>query len=490
MANSLFTITPPCTSSFSLSSSSSSPFLNFTTCCYRHTHSQPQLPDIDLQQLQKKPRKPKPSFYHQIRHNWSVKPTSHTTKFPWQLHQQPQLDEHEHEHEQTPPPSSLSESPTSKETEFIISAFEAPEFSHKPQIQQPNSGFGNNSAQTKSVSTSHSNRVKEMNVAEFGGGFINNVMPKGNNVEEKTAIARVQQDTLSNRMSHVKGMTTDRLPWMIQTTDSQDKQRKSKTELAEKLIPEHELKRLRNVALRMKERLKVGAAGVTQALLDTIHDKWKIDEVVKLKFEGPSAFHMKRIHQLLENKTGGLVIWRSGSSVVLFRGLTYKLDCVQSYKEDMKVNSDVSQHLGRLPDSLRLQKKVSEEESKEMRELNNMLDELGPRYVDWSGPPPLPVDADLLPAVVVRYRTPFRLLPYGVRRHLKDEETTRFRLAAAMVKLWEKSAIAKIAIKRGVLNTCNERMAEELKRLTGGTLLSRNKEYIVFYRGNDFLPQM
>lgn len=36
-------------------------------------------------------------------------------------------------------------------------------------------------------------------------------------------------------------------------------------------------------------------------------------------------------------------------------------------------------------------------------------------------------------------------------------------LAMAMVKLWEKSAIAKIAIKRGVLNTLNERMAEELK---------------------------
>lgn len=27
-----------------------------------------------------------------------------------------------------------------------------------------------------------------------------------------------------------------------------------------------------------------------------------------------------------------------------------------------------------------------------------------------------------------------------------------------------------------------------MQRLTGGTLLSRNKEYIVFYRGNDFLP--
>jgi len=27
-----------------------------------------------------------------------------------------------------------------------------------------------------------------------------------------------------------------------------------------------------------------------------------------------------------------------------------------------------------------------------------------------------------------------------------------------------------------------------MQKLTGGTLLSRNKEYIVFYRGNDFLP--
>lgn len=36
-------------------------------------------------------------------------------------------------------------------------------------------------------------------------------------------------------------------------------------------------------------------------------------------------------------------------------------------------------------------------------------------------------------------------------------------LAAAIVKLWEKSAIAKIAVKRGVPNTSNEIMAEEIK---------------------------
>jgi hypothetical protein len=36
-------------------------------------------------------------------------------------------------------------------------------------------------------------------------------------------------------------------------------------------------------------------------------------------------------------------------------------------------------------------------------------------------------------------------------------------LARAIVKLWETSAIAKIAIKRGVPYTSNDRMAEELK---------------------------
>ncbi|MBA0729481.1 hypothetical protein Golax_025642, partial [Gossypium laxum] len=81
------------------------------------------------------------------------------------------------------------------------------------------------------------------------------------------------------------------------------------------------------------------------------------------------------------------------------------------------------------------------------------------------------------------YQPPFTRLPYGVRHCLKDHEMTTFR-RLAIVKLWERTAITKIAVKRGVENTRNERMAEELK----GALLSRNKEFIVFYRGNDFLP--
>ncbi|XP_057538844.1 CRM-domain containing factor CFM3B, chloroplastic-like [Amaranthus tricolor] len=50
----------------------------------------------------------------------------------------------------------------------------------------------------------------------------------------------------------------------------------------------------------MKERLKVGSTGVTQSLVDATHEKWKIDEVVKLKFESQSRFNMKRIHDVLE----------------------------------------------------------------------------------------------------------------------------------------------------------------------------------------------
>lgn len=229
---------------------------------------------------------------------------------------------------------------------------------------------------------------------------------------------------------------------------------------------------------------------------------------------------------MLERRTGGLVVWRSGSSVVLYRGITYKLRCVQTYtkekdKDSGKIvlshNEEVMYDSGSdgkvktdsfISDVANHYKDISKDELVKLTELNHLLDELGPRYKDWCGREPLPVDADLLPAVIPGYTPPLRLRPYGVRHSLGDKRMTFFRrlarimpphfalgrnrelegLADAMVKLWGKSVIAKIAIKRGVQYTCNERMAEELKRLTGGILLSRNKDYIVFYRGNDFLP--
>ncbi|KAL1211310.1 CRM-domain containing factor CFM2 [Cardamine amara subsp. amara] len=143
-----------------------------------------------------------------------------------------------------------------------------------------------------------------------------------------------------------------------------------------------------------------------------------------------------------------------------------------------------------------------------VEEADRLLEGLGPRFTDWWAYDPLPVDGDLLPAIVPDYRRPFRLLPFGVSPKLTDDEMTTIRrlgrplpchfalgrnrnlqgLAVAIVKLWEKCELVKVAVKRGVQNTNSEMMAEELKWLTGGTLISRDKDFIVLYRGKDFLP--
>lgn len=60
-------------------------------------------------------------------------------------------------------------------------------------------------------------------------------------------------------------------------------------------------------------------------------------------------------------------------------------------------------------------------------EADALLEGLGPRFSDWWGCDPLPVDADLLPAVVPGYRRPFRLLPYGVKPKLTNDELTTLR---------------------------------------------------------------
>lgn len=147
-----------------------------------------------------------------------------------------------------------------------------------------------------------------------------------------------------------------------------------------------------------------------------------------------------------QRRTGGLVIWRSGSSVVLFRGMAYKLPCVQSFtKQNQMQNSevvwiDVIHKVGvdnsirtmesYIPDSASSLQNLSKEELIDLSELNYLLDELGPRFKDWPGREPLPVDADLLPPVVPGYQPPLRLLPHGVRQTLRDNETTMYRRLA------------------------------------------------------------
>uniref|UniRef100_A0A166GBG5 CRM domain-containing protein n=1 Tax=Daucus carota subsp. sativus TaxID=79200 RepID=A0A166GBG5_DAUCS len=309
--------------------------------------------------------------------------------------------------------------------------------------------------------------------------------------------------------------------------------------LAELTLSSEELRRLRSVGIKLKQRLKVGKAGVTEGIVNGIHQRWRHTELVKIKCDDISRLNMKRTHDLLERKTGGLVIWRSGSNMIIYRGADYKYPYFlnednDSNKLTLRFNDGIdgeneicSSHIGGVrsavsplsnktvqapliqgvgsPNVVRFQLPG---ELQLLEEYDHLLDGLGPRFTDWWGYDPLPVDADLLPAVVSGYRKPFRLLPYGVKPILTNDEMTALKrlgrplpchfalgrnrklqgLAASIIKLWESCEIAKIAVKRGVQNTNTELIAKELKWLTGGVLLSRDREFVVLYRGKDFLP--
>ncbi|XP_037493030.1 CRM-domain containing factor CFM3, chloroplastic/mitochondrial isoform X1 [Jatropha curcas] len=527
-------------------------------------------------------RKNKPSFFEQIRDKWSVKIPSRREKFPWEelKHQQQQEQDEEEEidtRESSGVVLSEGETDASPSVSRDPVSYTVPSRSiTAPSIHRTLPKRNHLSSQPKDGENLDGilDEVREEdNVLHV---VVDNVESSGKKVDynhkferkkvkfnavsveltrdKVIARAKDSNDVLSSnkkgnlQVSQHDNSSSNGLPWErereVESSEGDWRRNRINTELAERMLPEHELKRLRNNALRMFERIKVGAAGINQDLVDAIHENWRLSEVVKLKFEWPLSCNMKRTHEILESRTGGLVIWRSGSSVVLYRGMTYNFQCVQSYSKQNEAGNDIFSHPEKvtsnathnvgvidfngttesfMPGYARHLKDLSQEELTDFNELNQLLDELGPRFKDWCGREPLPVDADLLPAVDPGYKAPFRLLPYGVRHCLTNKEMTVFRrlarqtpphfalgrsrelqgLAKAMVKLWERSAIAKIAIKRGVQNTRNERMAEELKflsfpdnvscnsclqMLTGGTLLSRNKEYIVFYRGNDFLP--
>ncbi|KAJ8567458.1 hypothetical protein K7X08_019666 [Anisodus acutangulus] len=287
------------------------------------------------------------------------------------------------------------------------------------------------------------------------------------------------------------------------------------------------LERLKGEAPRIQKWVKVKKAGVTRAVVDQIHLVWKYNELAMLKFDLPLCRNMDRAREIIEMKTGGSVVWSKKNALVIYRGCDYTLRqkddpelhhdflCSQQNSSFIKETSSSSilNSTGSSEDEM-ISGENSEEDSLAIneslyeREANRLLDDLGPRYVDWWWPKPLPVDADLLPEVVPGFKPPFRLCPPRSRSKLTDDELTHLRklarslpthfvlgrnrklqgLAAAVIKLWEKCHIAKIALKWGIPNTSNELMVNELKCLTGGVLLLRNKFFIILYRGKDFLP--
>ncbi|KAF8086615.1 hypothetical protein N665_0619s0009 [Sinapis alba] len=112
--------------------------------------------------------------------------------------------------------------------------------------------------------------------------------------------------------------------------------------LAEMTLPESEVRRLRNLTFRTASKMKIRGAGVTQVVVDAIKEKWKSSEIVRLKIEGASALNMRKMHEILERKTGGLVIWRSGTSISLYRGVSYELPAGKWNKQKREETSPSS----------------------------------------------------------------------------------------------------------------------------------------------------
>ncbi|XP_077253245.1 maize chloroplast splicing factor-like protein [Tasmannia lanceolata] len=324
-----------------------------------------------------------------------------------------------------------------------------------------------------------------------------------------------------------------RMPWAKAERIVFRRAKKEKVVTAAELsLSETELGRLRCDAVKMKKWVKVKKLGVTQTVVDAIKMNWRKSELAMVKFDVPLCKNMERAREIVEIKTGCLVVWSKKDTLVVYRGCDYQ----SRVKTSRKLLSDLSGGekviLGKsevdvtmlqneialkdrgkdsLPTGFVVEKSegtLSANETLYEREANRLLDGLGPRFIDWWRPKPLPVDADLLPELVPDYRTPFRLCPPNVRPKLTDDELTYLRklarplpthfalgrntklqgLAAAILKLWEKSLIVKIAVKYGIPNTNNEQMSWELKHLTGGVLILRNKFFIILYRGKDFLP--
>ena len=93
-----------------------------------------------------------------------------------------------------------------------------------------------------------------------------------------------------------------RFPWErpMPPPEAAPRAARSPTWMAELTLPAAELRRLRHAAMRVKSRTKVGGAGVTREVVEKIREKWKTEEVVRVKVSGTPALNMRLFHEILE----------------------------------------------------------------------------------------------------------------------------------------------------------------------------------------------
>lgn len=164
-------------------------------------------------------------------------------------------------------------------------------------------------------------------------------------------------------------------------------------------------------------------------------------------------------------KTSGLVVWTRKDVLVVYRGTNYhtiaksfqkmhpgltasagasnsKLDqanvedeftvsnikfCVHTTDEKLGSKDDEEDSS---PTGMQMVDSQPVNGSLYEREADRLLDGLGPRFIDWWRPKPLPVDADLLPEVIPGYRPPLRSCAPHVRAKLTADELMYLRRLA------------------------------------------------------------
>jgi len=70
--------------------------------------------------------------------------------------------------------------------------------------------------------------------------------------------------------------------------------------LAELTLEDELLRRLRREGMHLRERVNVPKAGLTQEVMEKIHERWRKNELVRLKFHEELAKNMRIAHQIVE----------------------------------------------------------------------------------------------------------------------------------------------------------------------------------------------
>lgn len=70
-------------------------------------------------------------------------------------------------------------------------------------------------------------------------------------------------------------------------------------------------------------QVNLGRDGLTHNMLELIHSHWRRDPVCKVRCLGVPTVDMKNLYRVLQEKTGGKIILRTGGVLYLFRGRHY-----------------------------------------------------------------------------------------------------------------------------------------------------------------------